>query len=69
MPAEQPAELAKAEAFPRGECRDERDELYCGRSVKEFTRYGKLFQRIVRLASVSFANGACRCEEQALLRE
>ncbi|KAG7047163.1 EC2 protein [Colletotrichum scovillei] len=39
MPAEQPAELAKAEAFPRGECRDERDELYCGRSVKEFTRY------------------------------
>ncbi|KXH26359.1 hypothetical protein CSAL01_11357 [Colletotrichum salicis] len=39
MPAEQPAELAKTEAFPRGECRDERDDLYCGRSVKEFTRY------------------------------
>lgn len=69
MPAEQPAELAKAEAFPRGECRDERDELYCGRSVKEFTRYGKFFRRIVSLATVSFANGVCRCEKQTLLRQ
>ncbi|OHE92993.1 hypothetical protein CORC01_11716 [Colletotrichum orchidophilum] len=39
MPAEQPVADAKAKAFPRGECRDERDDLYCGRSVTEFTRY------------------------------
>ncbi|GJC84805.1 hypothetical protein ColLi_07643 [Colletotrichum liriopes] len=36
-----PAEAAKkeVEAFRRGECRDSRDDLYCGRSVKEFTKY------------------------------
>ncbi|WYZ39637.1 hypothetical protein EsH8_III_001551 [Colletotrichum jinshuiense] len=34
-----PAEAANKEVFPRGDCRDDRDDLYCGRGIREFTRY------------------------------
>ncbi|KAK2006763.1 hypothetical protein LZ32DRAFT_622689 [Colletotrichum eremochloae] len=37
MPADAPPK--DVEVFRRGDCRDERDDLYCGRSVTEFTKY------------------------------
>ncbi|GKT42841.1 uncharacterized protein ColSpa_03022 [Colletotrichum spaethianum] len=38
VPADAPPKK-DVEVFRRGECRDSRDDLYCGRSVKEFTKY------------------------------
>ncbi|KDN68032.1 hypothetical protein CSUB01_09261 [Colletotrichum sublineola] len=37
MPADAPPK--DVEVFRRGDCHDERDDLYCGRSVTEFTKY------------------------------
>ncbi|KAK1995443.1 hypothetical protein LX36DRAFT_162736 [Colletotrichum falcatum] len=36
LPADPPKDV---EIFRRGDCRDDRDDLYCGRSVTEFTKY------------------------------
>ncbi|KAL0937104.1 uncharacterized protein CTRU02_206835 [Colletotrichum truncatum] len=42
MPAEaadRDRDRDRYDVFPRGECRDEGDDLYCGRGVNEFCRY------------------------------
>nr|XP_036575280.1 uncharacterized protein CTRU02_14816 [Colletotrichum truncatum]KAF6781824.1 hypothetical protein CTRU02_14816 [Colletotrichum truncatum] len=69
MPAEaadRDRDRDRYDVFPRGECRDEGDDLYCGRGVNEFCRYGMNFTGIkVRVdanGTLDASNRYCRSD-------